>query len=343
MKIPIRNIYFLLIYAWNRLPESKVVDVSAEQYPNLPDLLARVLINGCNYILKSGLDKDYLERTERYKGVKGKIQFSETLKSNALRYGRTVCSFDEYSEDILQNQILKSAGRALIKINTLDKGLRNELQSIQWKLQNVSDVELSVKTIDKVVIHRNNYFYHFLLSVCRLIAQNAVLDEETGEHVFKDFIQDEVKMRYLFEDFTKNFYKIHAKEYHVHREHIKWQPDLGSLGDEKYLPRMETDISLDKADHKLIVETKFTPRILTEEREKYRSEHMYQLFAYLSHTARGEEYLEGKGLSGLLLYPTVSTAIDETYTFNGIDFRVATINLAGDWKEISDELLGYIQ
>jgi len=26
--IPIRNIYFLLLYAWNRLPEGQVVDVS---------------------------------------------------------------------------------------------------------------------------------------------------------------------------------------------------------------------------------------------------------------------------------------------------------------------------
>ncbi len=342
MKIPIRNIYFLLIYAWNRLPESKVVNISADQYTNIPDLLARVLVNGCNHILKSGLDKDYLERTERYRGVKGKIQFADTLKSNALRYGQTVCSFDEYSEDILQNQILKAAGQALIRIKSLNTGLRKELQTIQWKLQNVSNIELSAKSVDRVKIHRNNYFYHFLLNVCKLIAENTVLDDTKGNYIFKDFIQDEVQMRYLFEEFVKNFYTIHATEYSVYRENLKWQIDLDSEGDLKFLPLMKTDVSLENKESKIIIETKFTPRLLTKEYQKYRSGHMYQLYSYLQNTQRKQGWDASKSLSGILLYPSVQKSIDEQYSFGGIGFRVATIDLGQDWQSITETLMEYV-
>ena len=33
-RIPIQNLYYLLCYAWNRLPQNKLVDVSGVPPPN---------------------------------------------------------------------------------------------------------------------------------------------------------------------------------------------------------------------------------------------------------------------------------------------------------------------
>ena len=79
-KIPIQNIYYLLSYAWNKLEENKVVNVSIDDYSQLHNLLARVLINGCYHLFKRGLERDYIINEEVYPGIKGKILFSPKLK-----------------------------------------------------------------------------------------------------------------------------------------------------------------------------------------------------------------------------------------------------------------------
>ena len=58
--IPIKNIYYLLSYAWNRLEESELVDVSAEDESDLLNLLGRVLLNGTKTLLKRGIDRQYI-------------------------------------------------------------------------------------------------------------------------------------------------------------------------------------------------------------------------------------------------------------------------------------------
>jgi 5-methylcytosine-specific restriction enzyme subunit McrC len=46
--------------------------------------------------------------TEEYAGIKGKLDFNQTLHRQVLRKGRAVCEFDEWSSNILINQILKT-------------------------------------------------------------------------------------------------------------------------------------------------------------------------------------------------------------------------------------------
>ena len=46
--IPVKNIYYLLSYAWDRLPESEVTDVSGLESTELVDLFAAVLSGGIN-------------------------------------------------------------------------------------------------------------------------------------------------------------------------------------------------------------------------------------------------------------------------------------------------------
>ena len=42
-RIPIQNLYYLLCYAWNRLPQGKLVDVSGVPATELANLFAHVL------------------------------------------------------------------------------------------------------------------------------------------------------------------------------------------------------------------------------------------------------------------------------------------------------------
>src|SRR5690554_70093 len=108
MAIPIENIYFLLCYAWNKLDEKERVDVSIDDKTELLDLLAKVLITSSKLLLKRGIDKSYIDHEEEISGVKGKIEISQTLKRNLLFKQKTVCTYDDFSANIITNQILIS-------------------------------------------------------------------------------------------------------------------------------------------------------------------------------------------------------------------------------------------
>jgi 5-methylcytosine-specific restriction enzyme subunit McrC len=82
--------------------------VSDSDYSDSINLFSRVLLNGCNHLFKRGRDRNYIEVTEDYRGVKGKIEFHESLNKNLFKLGRSICTFDQFDFDILQNQLLKA-------------------------------------------------------------------------------------------------------------------------------------------------------------------------------------------------------------------------------------------
>ena len=96
-KIPIQNIYYLLCYAWNKLEERDIVDVSGIDATKILDLFAKVLIGGLSHLFKQGLDRGYVTFSEVTRCLKGKIGFSPTVKQNLLIKAKVYCDFDEMS------------------------------------------------------------------------------------------------------------------------------------------------------------------------------------------------------------------------------------------------------
>jgi 5-methylcytosine-specific restriction enzyme subunit McrC len=84
MNIPIQNVYYLLCYAWNKMQEKDIVNVDTSTYDQLPDLLAKVLLTGCNRLFKQGLDRSYIESTELYPGIKGKTRLQQLYQSASV-------------------------------------------------------------------------------------------------------------------------------------------------------------------------------------------------------------------------------------------------------------------
>ena len=113
----------------------------------------------------------------------------------------------------------------------------------------------------------------------------------------------------MFEEFVRNFYRLEARNCRVSREDIFW--DITPLDEisASFLPKMTTDISIERNGSKVVIETKYYKEVLISHfgLEKYHSQHFYQLFSYLKN-------LEAKGganlnCSGILLYPTVDKEI----------------------------------
>jgi 5-methylcytosine-specific restriction enzyme subunit McrC len=141
--IPIRNLYHLFCYAWNRFEEAQAISTGAEESPDLPNLLARVLVTGVRSLLRRGLDRGYLPLEEELSTVRGHIELGPTLRLQARRARRIQCTYDELSHDLLHNQLLKATMRRLAKVGTLDRDLARELHLLALRMPNISDICLS--------------------------------------------------------------------------------------------------------------------------------------------------------------------------------------------------------
>ena len=209
-KIPIQNIYYLLCYAWNKLEEQEVVNVSGIDSTSILDLFAKVLIGGLKHLFKRGIDRGYVTYAEDTKCLRGKICFAPTLKRNLLIKAQVFCEYDELSHNVLHNQIIKASLRSLILVEGLNLELKDELIGLYRKLHEIDDIQLNSSIFSRVQLHRNNAFYDFLLKICELVFENLLISEDPGKSKFRDFLQDEKKMAYLFEEFVRNFYRLEA-------------------------------------------------------------------------------------------------------------------------------------
>jgi 5-methylcytosine-specific restriction enzyme subunit McrC len=342
MKIPVLNVYYLLCYAWDTLDEGRLVDVSSEPFRSIPELFARVLASGTTHLLKRGLDRGYLSETADTRSLRGKLDLTETVKRNLLIRPSVRCAYDELKHNVLHNRILKSTLARLARCIDLDRRLKDEALGLYRRFHDISEIELTPGVFDRVVIHRNNRFYGFLIEVCRILHRSLLVDLKDGRSTFRDFLRDERLMSMVFEKFVRNFYRREQAKLRVHSERITWQDVEAEPAHLTYLPVMRTDVSLDSPTRKVVIDTKYYASTLQSYHGAgtVHSQNLYQLFTYLENlkpTCHASQRLEG-----ILLYPTTDVSLDLRYRIHGHPIRVATVDLNIPWREVRARLLSLL-
>lgn len=337
MNIPILNIYYMLIYAWNVLDEADCLQLQVQDCTQLVDLFARVLHSGAESILRRGLDRGYITRSDHLSGVKGKLDLGATLKKNTMACAQAVCEYDDLSYDVLHNRILATTMRRLLTVRDLDPDISDQLYTTCYRMHQVRDVELSSRTFRAVQLYRNNRQYRLLMDVCHLICRSGLVTEAAGEAEFRDFIRDERRMRVVFERFVRNFYRKHNTGFSVVGNRLTWAGLQGDRQSLDLVPEMRTDTRLKSKDKLIVIETKFVPRVLQKglTRETLRSAHLYQLFAYVTNISKHITL----PIEGILLYPVVDTSYDLRFRMSGNAYRVYALDLERPWQDIEHELL----
>ena len=98
---------------------SKIYEVDMEQprikAPELKSVLSPLIVvhflSIVKDIVKRGLKKDYVQREDNLNKVKGHIHIVRNERLNVMkkRYDKVYCKYQEYSEDTLENRLIKKA------------------------------------------------------------------------------------------------------------------------------------------------------------------------------------------------------------------------------------------
>ena len=341
-KIPIANIYYLLCYAWKHFDERDVVRLEEiEGLRRIHDLLGKVLAEGTFRLIRRGIDRGYQEVRDDLAGIRGKIVMEETVKRALRIRGQVTCEFEELSRDVLHNRILRSTLRSLLRLKDLHSDVRKKVRTAYTKLDGVTVMPLSRRLFEQVFLDRNRRYYRFLLSVCRLIHEQLLIDERSGEATFTDFSEE--RMERLYENFVIGFYSREQERYRVnHRGRtILWADEGTPEHQLSMIPRMQADVILESSDRRIIMDAKFYPAALNDHYgKKLHSGNLYQILAYL----RNREASEARGPrhEGILLYPTVEAPVTVDVRLEGFPIRARSIDLAQGWCKIHNEMLALI-
>ncbi|MBN2694465.1 hypothetical protein JXR93_07370 [bacterium] len=339
--IPIKNIYYMLCYAWDKVEMKDIINISVDNSIDLKNLLAKILISTTKIILKQGLKRDYIEKTEELRYIKGRVEISHIAQSRFYhKKFDTVCSYSDYSESILLNRVIHSTILRVIRLKDIDKNIKKDLSKLKRYFSTIDIIELNSSIFKNINYNRNDGFYKFIIDVCRFIYENTLPTESEGEYRFTDFTKDDREMGYIFECFVRNFYKVEQTDFKVvKKEIIKWNLTSSKEKDNSYIPQMVTDITLENSEQKIVIDTKFYKETLTTnyDKERVKSENLYQLFSYLINQEDGTE--KRYSTTGVLLYPTIDTDYTLDFAYKNHKIKVRTVDLNKDWSDIHSRLI----
>ena len=332
-KVPIRNLFCLLSYV-NDMPEFAESLNDIDEDLITIDFLAKRFLAEVDALNRRGLLKSYVTREEHTNRLGGRILINESLGYVMARKPLMVCEKDEYSPDILLNQIMKSTLMVISKNRDVKEETRR--RSFQWVeyLADVDDVVLTKEMFSRIRFHRHTVHYKRMIHIARLLHELTLLSHKQGNWSLFSAEINETSMNQLFEKFLFHFYRIEQRDYHVKVEKMQWKLE----GNIALLPSMRTDISLihKREPKKIVVDAKFYKNVFQEfyGKASFQSHNMYQLFTYLMHQSDDIE------VQGVLIYPYNGTNVDETYQWNErVTMKVMTVNLDESWEKIYERLI----
>ena len=333
--IPIKNIYYMLSYAFQILNEQGYKNLATEHFNNTAELMAAILTKGVKVQIKRGLGKEYIPQTESLSSLRGKIDVTESIKILTMLKKRMICTYDEFSVNGMMNRIIKSTIKLLIK-SDISKQRKKELRKILVYFSDVDIIDLySVNW--NIQYNRNNQMYRMLISVCYLVVKGLLHTNSDGSTKLMDFL-DEQRMCRLYEKFILEYYRKEFSEITANASQIPWQLDDGI---NTMLPVMQTDIMLSYKEKILIIDAKYYAKT-TQSQFGTHTLHfgnLYQIFTYVKNK-EVELSSQPHEVAGMLLYAKTDEDVypENTYQMSGNQISVRTLDLSLDFSGIAEQL-----
>lgn len=328
----------MLSYAFQVLKQSNYEKIAAEKFDKIQNLFAAILSKGVAQQLKQGLYREYVLQHETLSVIRGKVDMHNTILNKIQRKQKLTCEFDELSENNIFNQILKTTMHYLVKDASVAKEQKTALNKVLIFFNNVYLLEPSSIQWSKLYYKRNNKNYEMLLNICYFVLDGMIQTTDKGEYKMIGFSDE--RMELLYEKFILEYYRQHHKYLsEVKAAQIKWDL-IGEKNESmvRFLPNMQTDITLRLDDIVLIIDAKYYGHTLQKQYDKYslHSNNIYQIFTYVKNQ---DKECTGN-VSGLLLYAKTEEAITPDFLFNmgGNRIGAKTLDLNMEFSKIAAQL-----
>ncbi len=196
-KLSISRVLFLASYAAGRIALHDRFDYRDEQ--DIVEVLALQLAAAARRAFAAGLLHGYRTEQEALPTVRGRIRVDEQLRR---RFGIPLpleVQYDEFTDDITANRLVKTAGARLARRRIRASRSRAGLAWIGARLDTVSPVEYPANAVPEIAFDRLNQHYRHVVALSRLILRQRSFETERGGLRASGFLID---MNVIFQEFV---------------------------------------------------------------------------------------------------------------------------------------------
>ncbi len=333
--IYIKNIYYMLSYAFQALRQNNYRDIETEPFENTQDLFAAIISRGVAQQVKQGLYREYISKSESLSVLRGKLDIHGTIAERVQHRQRAVCEYDELSADNLLNQVLKTTMVYLTAADGVAYERKMELKKLLVFFDEIAILTPTAIPWARIQYRRDSQNYKLLVNLCYFVLHDMLLTTDTGSVRMAEFSED--NMAKLYEHFLLEYYrKEHPELTDVRAAKVDW--NLQGDNNTQFLPDMQTDVMLKKDGKTLVIDAKYYGHILQHRFDKWsiHSANMYQIYAYVKNLD-----IDNSGnVAGLLLYAKTDEEVvpDCVYNMAGNYIGAKTLDLNKDFKLIAQQL-----
>ena len=291
-------------------------------------------------IIRTGIKSKYVTTEDTTSFIRGKLLVTQNIRLNNSNNSRFHCAFDEYSQNMAYNSLIKTA---LIKLNRSSQNHSNKSQLT--KLNNYFDLVDVSKDIDAdfLKVSANNRLYS---NYNRCIGWAEIfLNRKSFTNFSGDSQNSSVlfPMERIFEDYVAYLFRKYSVSHRIKPQDKSYFLVESHKGAGKF--RLKPDIVAQDTNTNdlIIIDTKWKILESGKVRKNYKitQADMYQLYAY------GKKYSKQLGATCkepklVLLYPQTpnfNSAL-EPFVYEGdLELRVIPVNL--EYILNNNESLGF--
>ena len=198
-KIGIPQLLSLACYAMGVFRQQDKRSFDFEQEQALPDTLALALVSAAKRAFVRGLLHGYRTEEEALYTVRGRIRFDEQIRRRFSVPLPVEVRYDEFTDDILANRLVKAAAYRLAGMRLRSAAARRGLAWVVGILDNVSLAEFPANAVPEVQFDRLNEHYRGVVGLSRLILRYSAFQSGRGAVRANGFLMD---MNQVFQEFV---------------------------------------------------------------------------------------------------------------------------------------------
>lgn len=310
-KTPLDNLFYMLTYAYN-LPVFRRQPYPLGLTDDLLETMVLLFARQLEQLVRQGIYRGYVVWEENQTFMRGRLLVREQLRHNTVQLHRFFTRRDEFTADVLENQLLKAVLFRLSRLNYQNTGLGRRVQRLLSAFNEVSLSPITHEHFQKVRYGRLNQHYEPLHNLSYLLWKHLSLESRGGDQAFVSYL---VHMWLVFEVFVTEYLVEYFSS--VPGIDVSVQQNIWLDLDQRIQGRPDIVIKVDNRPV-LVLDTKYKLYQKTPDQND-----LYQLQAYCLGLAVRR---------GILIYP--GDVLPDTIVFTpGVTIDVRSLDLSGDLSD----------
>lgn len=197
-KFGIPSLAFMLAYSYGRITWA-IDEFAFDDNASLTELIVPGFVAALGRALAPGVLQGYRVHEDSDSTVRGRIRFDDQLRYHYGSAPPVEIRYDEFTEDIEENRLLRAALRRLSALRITDEDHRRAIRVYSAALRNVALIDYDPRCLPEVSMNRLNARYEQALEIAKLILRSTAIEVEAGSLMSSAFTVD---MNEVFEDFV---------------------------------------------------------------------------------------------------------------------------------------------